>query len=106
MPDVISSFELPFVSGKIGQQDFKPTGPNAYLLSLFTREGDLVLDPFAGFGSILLVAKLFKRRFVGFELNKERFVIAQKILETMQVQFGEEEPRFEEQLLPFPKGGE
>jgi DNA modification methylase len=40
------------------------------ILSLCTDEGDLVVDPFAGSGSTLAVAKLMKRDSVGFDVNK------------------------------------
>ena len=36
-----------------------------------SHEGDLVLDPFAGSGTTLAVAKKLKRRFVGFELSQQ-----------------------------------
>jgi site-specific DNA-methyltransferase (adenine-specific) len=39
----------------------------------FTGEGDTVLDPFAGSGTIPLAAAKHKRNFIGFEIN-ERYV--------------------------------
>lgn len=83
--DFIYALELPFITSKIGNVLFKPTGATSQLLQMFSREGDLVLDPFAGFGSILLSCKIWKRNFVGFEIDKRVFEIAKKIIETCKV---------------------
>ena len=45
-----------------------------------TEEGDLVLDPFAGFGTTLVVAERLGRRAVGVELLPERVEQARKRL--------------------------
>jgi len=37
---------------------------------LFTYVGDTVLDPFAGSGTTLKVAKELKRNYVGYEISK------------------------------------
>jgi DNA modification methylase len=42
------------------------------LLAEFTQPGDLVLDPFAGFGTTLVVAERMGRRALGVELLPER----------------------------------
>jgi len=42
-----------------------------------SRKGDLVLDPFAGSGTVGIVAQRFGRRFVGIELNAEYLAMAQ-----------------------------
>jgi hypothetical protein len=43
-----------------------------------SNPGDLILDPFAGVGTVPVVAKTLKRRFLAFEHNPE-FVIASKV---------------------------
>lgn len=40
------------------------------IINLCSNPGDLVLDPFAGSGSTLIVAKKLDRKYVGFELSK------------------------------------
>jgi len=41
------------------------------IILLTTNKNDAVLDPFAGSGMVLAVAKCMKRRYIGFEINKE-----------------------------------
>jgi DNA modification methylase len=36
-----------------------------------TKKNDIVLDPFAGSGTTLMVARRLNRRFIGIEINKE-----------------------------------
>lgn len=48
------------------------------LIQMYTGEGDLVLDPFAGIGTTLVAAKRLKRNSVGFELNPEFVNLAQE----------------------------
>jgi DNA modification methylase len=47
----------------------KPLKLMSYLITMGSREGDLVLDPFAGSGTTLEAANLLKRRFIGCELD-------------------------------------
>ena len=83
--DVIISDELPVVNGNIKEPQFKPTYTVSVLLTMFTRKGDLVLDPFAGFGSIPLVCELFERRWIAFEIDPVKYEIAKIILETKTI---------------------
>jgi len=43
----------------------------SYLITLGSRPGDVVLDPFAGSGTTLLAARLLNRSSIGFELSPE-----------------------------------
>ena len=47
-------------------------------LLLSSKEGDLVLDPFMGINSTGIACKLLGRKFIGFEINKKYFNVAQK----------------------------
>ena len=83
--DVIVSDELPVVKGNVKEPQFKPTYAVATLLTMFTREGDVVLDPFAGYGSIPLVCEVFGRKWIGFEIDPLKFRIAKQILKEKRV---------------------
>jgi DNA modification methylase len=49
----------------------KPPQLMAELIRFFTKQGGLVLDPFAGVGGTLLACSLEQRRGIGFELSDE-----------------------------------
>jgi site-specific DNA-methyltransferase (adenine-specific) len=46
------------------------------LLNLFSKESDIVLDPFAGSGSTAVACKQLKRSYIGFEINKDYWRLA------------------------------
>jgi site-specific DNA-methyltransferase (adenine-specific) len=54
----------------------KPIQLMAYLVTMGSRRGDIVLDPFAGSGSALIAAQMLKRRFIGIEKEPEYQKIA------------------------------
>ena len=56
----------------------KPLKLMSYLITLGSREGDIVLDPFMGSGTTGIACKLLNREFIGCEINKEYFEIARK----------------------------
>ena len=55
----------------------KPIKLMSYLITLGSREGDLILEPFSGSGTTLVATKMLKRNFIGFEREADYFKIAQ-----------------------------
>ena len=49
----------------------KPVKLMSYIITLFTREGDWVIDPFLGSGTTGVASKLINRNFIGIEREKE-----------------------------------
>ena len=63
--------KLPSVNRNTGHSaPFPPKLPE-FFIKLFTDEGDLVLDPFAGTGTTCRVARNLRRRWCGIEINAE-----------------------------------
>lgn len=56
----------------------KPIQVIEYLIKILSNEEDLVLDPFMGSGTTGKSAIKLNRRFIGIELNKKYFEIAEK----------------------------
>ncbi len=63
-----------------------PVDLPAWFIKLFTRPGDLVLDPFIGSGTTALAAKQLNRRCIGIEMNEEYAQIAQNRLDGIRIQ--------------------
>jgi hypothetical protein len=59
----------------------KPIKLMSYLITLFTREGDYVLDCFMGSGTTGLACKLLNRNFIGIDFTEEYYNIAEERLE-------------------------
>jgi site-specific DNA-methyltransferase (adenine-specific) len=47
-------------------------------IKLYTFENDVVLDPFMGSGTAAIAALMQKRRFIGYDVNKEYLKLAEK----------------------------
>ena len=58
----------------------------SYLITMGSREGDLVLDPFCGSGTTLLAAHQLHRKYLGIELNPEYAQIIKKRMLEIQAQ--------------------
>jgi site-specific DNA-methyltransferase (adenine-specific) len=61
------------------------------ILAYTSDEGDLVLDPFLGSGQVAVVAKLNKRRYIGFEIVREYYEFAKQRLEEKKYRIKEED---------------
>ena len=48
------------------------------LISLFSKEGDLILDPFMGSGTTAVAAKQTNRNYIGFELVGDYVKVAEE----------------------------
>ena len=59
----------------------KPIKLISHLIRLFTKEKQIILDPFLGSGSHALAALQEERKFIGFEIEKKYFELAQKRIE-------------------------
>ena len=55
-----------------------------WFIKLFSEENDVVLDPFAGSATTCVAAYELNRRFIGIELNREYFEVAEKNIEKTQ----------------------
>jgi DNA modification methylase len=78
------NFDVPFKNrpntAKNIHATVKPIKLMSYIISLFTREGDWVIDPFLGSGTTGLASKLLNRNFIGVEREEEYFDICNERL--------------------------
>lgn len=65
-------------SAKLGEHEAAfPIELPMWAINVYSKEGDTVLDPFMGSGTTGLAAKSLGRKFIGIEMNKEYFKLAQ-----------------------------
>lgn len=69
---------IPNIIGNKTHPTEKPVFLNKYLIQNSTNENETVLDPFMGSGSCGIACKELNRNFIGIEIDKEYFEIAQK----------------------------
>ena len=62
-------------------QNQKPIDLIAKILNLHSEKGDLILDPFMGSGTTAVACHKLQRKYIGFEIDKEYFDIANKRIE-------------------------
>lgn len=64
----------------------KPLPLIEWILNKYTKEGDLICDPFMGSGTTAIACHKLKRRYIGFELDKEYFDLASKRIDDVKAQ--------------------
>jgi len=62
-----------------------PTRLPKWFIKLFTKAGDIVLDPFNGSGTTTVAALQLGRNFVGIDIEEEYIQIAQKRISEVQI---------------------
>lgn len=73
-------WEYPTETERHGHPTPKPIGLMRDIVSQFSDEGDLILDPFMGSGTTLVAAKQLGRRAIGIEIEEKYCEIAAKRL--------------------------
>lgn len=74
-----------YMATETGNEQHSAVFPRAlpeWFIKLFTKEHDLVLDPFLGSGTVLEIAYRMKRNSIGIESVREYYHLAQKRLAT------------------------
>ena len=61
----------------------KPVSLCEYFIKTYSNKGDIILDSFIGSGTTAVAAKNTKRKYIGFEKEKEYFEIAKNRLEKL-----------------------
>lgn len=67
----------------------------AWFIKLFTKEEDVVLDPFVGSGTTLFVANRMKRHSIGIEIMPEYFNMIQKEIQPLEFYLFEPDVKYE-----------
>jgi len=78
----------PMSKERLGYPTQKPEGLLERIIKTTSEEGDLVLDPFCGCGTAIIVAERFKRKWIGIDINPDACDVMQK--------------RFAKQFVFFP----
>lgn len=65
-----------------------PQGVSDFMVRTFSKEGDLVVDPFSGSGQTCLSAKRFGRHWIGFEIKQEYADLATSRLKNFEKNSG------------------
>ena len=76
LPDTL--LEIKSTRGKHSTE--KPVALMEWILKYYSKEGDIVLDPTMGSGSTGVACKNMNREFIGIEMDKDIFKVAEERL--------------------------
>lgn len=82
----------------------KPVELLKTLISIFTDEGDVVIDPCAGSGSTIVAAERLNRKGYGFEIKKEFYTKAKKWIDS-EIQIKKDIEKYGFPLTEMEKSG-
>ena len=82
-PTDVMYFKTAESEGEVYHPTQKPVALGRYLISLYTKEGDVVLDNTCGSGSFLVAAALEGRRFIGIDSDKEYISVCETRLSSL-----------------------
>ena len=80
VPSTVMTVEKPKREKFNSHLTVKPIDLIEHLISVFSKEQQTVLDPFAGSGTTLVAANSLSRNAIGIEINTEYFQIARQRL--------------------------
>lgn len=89
--------------GNQGHSAAFPVDLPSWFIKLFTKPGDIVLDPFLGSGTTAVAAKQLSRKYIGIEIDPSYVHIAQERLNTVQVQIAAPQSILEYLEPPTPE---
>jgi site-specific DNA-methyltransferase (adenine-specific) len=96
--DMVYPTNVLHMATETGNKNHSAVFPEAlpeWFIKLFTKEGDLVLDPFMGSGTTLRVAQKMGRNSIGIDILEEYIELTQERL-GLQLQLFEEDGKYEE----------
>ena len=76
-----------------------PEGLPEWFMKLFTKEGDMILDPFMGSGTTNFVASRMKRNSIGIEIVPEYYEMVKSQINPVELYLFESEAKYEKVKL-------
>jgi len=84
--DIDNPFQRGTTPRKNTHPTVKPIQLMSYLITMGSREADVILDPFCGSASSCIAAKMLNRKFIGIELEEEYHKIAIQRVENVALE--------------------